>query len=71
MIEGSSSKSSGARVRLRSLDDLFPGVEGRMELIRVMIHLRKPELRHADRTAPLEPALIHEIVRALQEIRNG
>lgn len=71
MIEESSSKSSGARKRLRSLEDIFPGVEGRMEMIRVMIHLRKPELRYADRSAPLEPALIREILRALEEIRHG
>lgn len=70
MIEESSSKS-GPRIRLRSLDDIFPGVEGRMEMIRVMIHLRKPELRYADRSAPLEPAMIREILRALEAIRHG
>lgn len=58
-------------MRQYTLHDLFPGIEGRMEFVRVMLHLRMPQLREYDRTAPLSPVLVDKLLQAQQEVRNG
>ena len=54
-----------------TLNHLFPGTEGRMELVRVMLHLRMPELRRVPRDQQLEPELARRLERALTVIRQG
>jgi hypothetical protein len=58
-------------MRQYTLHDLFPGIEGRMEFVRVMLHLRMPQLRDYDRTAPLAPSLVDKLIGAQKEVRNG
>lgn len=54
-----------------TIHGLFPGVEGRMTFVRVMLYLRKPELREVDRNAPLESALALRLIQAREAVRNG
>ena len=55
----------------RTIEDLFPGVAGRMDLVRVMIKLKMPELREIPRDEVLQPELFERLQKAAMEVRNG
>jgi len=55
----------------QTIHELFPGVGGRMEFVRVMLYLRMPQLRRYDRAAPLSSALVEKLVEAREAVRNG
>ena len=52
----------GDSIHVETLASLFPGLEGRMQLVRVMLALRMPELRDLGQMvceiglAPVKPA---------------
>jgi hypothetical protein len=58
-------------MRQYTIYDLFPGVEGRMEFVRVMLFLRMPQLRDYDRNEPLTPSLVEKLIEARRAVRNG
>ena len=56
---------------MATLNDLFPGQSGRLRLIRVMLMLRRPELKRIPRDQPLPQDLERELVAALATVRRG
>lgn len=54
-----------------TLAQLFPGLEGRMQLVRVMLVLRMPELRDYPRDRVLEPALAAKLKETREAVLNG
>ena len=56
---------------MATLNDLFPGQTGRLELIRVMLRLQLPELRQQPRDEDLKPELEERLRKGLQEVRRG
>ena len=54
-----------------TIQTLFPGVEGRMELVRVMLYLKMPQLRDFDRYQPLPSDLATKLLEAREVVRNG
>ncbi len=56
---------------MATLNDLFPGQTGRLELIRVMLRLQMPELRQRPRDEELGPDLEQRLRKGLDEVRRG
>lgn len=55
----------------QTLEGLFPGLEGRMQLVRVMLELKMPELRDMPRDAALDAKLAQTLLAARARVRNG
>ena len=55
-----------AALRVKTLQSLFPGIKGRMQLVKVMLHLRMPELAEMGRDEPLDD----ELARRLELARD-
>lgn len=56
---------------MTTIEDLFPGKMGKVELTRVAIRLRMPRLMRAPPKKQLDPALVEQITTALIEVRKG
>ncbi len=56
---------------MATLNELFPGQVGRLQLIRVMLKLRRPELKRLDRDKPLPAELEEQLIRTLKTVRRG
>jgi len=56
---------------MTTLNELFPGQTGRLELMRVMLKLRLPELRTMPRDAELPTDLEARLRKAREAIRRG
>jgi hypothetical protein len=54
-----------------TIHDLFPGVEGRMEFVRVMLYLKMPQLREIERDQPIPGDLAAKLLDARKAVRNG
>jgi hypothetical protein len=54
-----------------TLQDLFPGKMGKVELTRIAIRLRMPHLLRSAPDAPLDAALAATLQSALDEVRKG
>ncbi|MEQ8454259.1 MAG: hypothetical protein RLO52_09810 [Sandaracinaceae bacterium] len=55
----------------KTMEDLFPGNMGRMLMIRVMLKMRRPDLRDMPRTAPLEASLVAELETTIRQVQLG
>lgn len=55
----------------KTMEDLFPGNMGRMLMIRVMLKMRRPDLRDMPRTTPLEPSLVAELESTIRQVQQG
>ncbi len=56
---------------MTTLNELFPGQTGRLELMRVMLKLRMPELRTMPRDVELPVDLDERLRTARKAIRRG
>lgn len=54
-----------------TLNDLFPGQAGRLQLIRVMLMLRRPDLKSLARDRELPAELETQLKLALDRVRRG
>ncbi|MEM7155057.1 MAG: hypothetical protein AAF799_19570 [Myxococcota bacterium] len=54
-----------------TLEDLFPGIQGRMELVRVMLHLRMPQLADLPRDTPLDAEMVMRLETARELVARG
>ena len=51
-----------------TLEDLFPGNIGRMKLTRVILRLKRPDLRALPPSAPLAPDLADLLQKTIKEL---
>lgn len=51
-----------------TLEQLFPGNIGRMRLTRVILRLKRPDLRDLDPTAPLQAELLSLLRQTLKDL---
>ena len=56
---------------MATLNDLFPGQKGRLELMRVMLMLRLPRLKALPRDDELPPDLEERLREARKAVRKG
>ena len=61
----------GEAVRLDTLQGLFPGLEGRMQLVRVMLDLKMPQLRDLPRDQQLDAELLQTLREAKARVEQG
>ncbi len=54
-----------------TLQELFPGKMGKVELTRIAIRLRMPQLLKSPTDAPLDEALVATLQTALDTVRKG
>lgn len=54
-----------------TLGELFPGKVGRVELTRVALRLRRPDLLRMKPTAQLDSATQAKLESALNQVRRG
>ncbi len=54
-----------------TLQELFPGKMGKVELTRIAIRLRMPELLRASMDSPLEPSIAATLQTTLTEVRKA
>jgi len=54
-----------------TLNDLFPGRMGRVELTRIAVRLRMPQLLRKGSDEPLEDDVASALQTALNEVRKG
>lgn len=54
-----------------TMSQLFPGVTGKLTLARVMIRLRRPDLKDIPPNEPLPPELEATLKIALKEVRRA
>ncbi len=54
-----------------TLFKLFPGNTGRVELTRVALRLRRPELLRMKPTSPLDPGLVATLQATLSDLRRS
>lgn len=54
-----------------TMQQLFPDAMARMKLARVILRLRKPELKSMPPNVPLPPELLAQVQGALREIEAG
>lgn len=50
---------------------MFPGIKGRMELVKVMLQLRMPELLEMSREEPLHEDLAQRLETARELLTQG
>lgn len=50
---------------------MFPGIKGRMQLVKVTLHLRMPELQEMARDEPLDDELVKKLETALEMFARG
>ncbi|MFT6147042.1 MAG: hypothetical protein ACJAZO_003740 [Myxococcota bacterium] len=53
-----------------TIEELFPGKMGRVELTRVAISLRLPDLMRAKPSDPVSPELLTHLQDALKQVRK-
>jgi hypothetical protein len=51
-----------------TMDDLFPGNIGRMKLTRVILRLKRPDLRNLPPAQALDPALADLLRKTIKEL---
>ncbi|MCA9493447.1 MAG: hypothetical protein KC621_26130 [Myxococcales bacterium] len=56
---------------MSTLNQLFPGQTGRLQLMRVMLLLRRPDLKSLDRDEPLSDELEKQLREALGRVRKA
>jgi len=56
---------------MTTLNELFPGQTGRLELMRVMLMLRMPQLRSMPRDDELPAELEEQLRKARAAVRKG
>lgn len=54
-----------------TLEQLFPGNVGRMKLTRVILRLKRPDLRDMTPTAPLPADLLSLLQKTLKELETA
>jgi hypothetical protein len=56
---------------MATLNELFPGQAGRLQLIRVMLSLRMPQLQRTPRDEELDKDTERKLRDALQRVQRG
>ena len=59
------------RISMATLNQIFPGNLGRLKLLRVVLKLGMPELKHMNPNQSLDPMLERRIRQALYEVEQG
>ena len=54
-----------------TLKELFPGNNGRLLMLRVMLHLRMPELMKLNAERPLNDELSQKLRDAIEVVKKG